>query len=125
VSKILKAGPAPELEFPLIAGAVGEGPAAELVGFLRIFRNLPNPDLVLMNPETAPVPTGPAELYALAGVLARKATDQTMERLVKYANRMPAEFSVLLMTDAVTRNPDITSTRAWIEWASAHKDVLV
>ncbi len=125
VSRILKAGPAPELEFPLIAGAVGEGPAAEIVGFLRICRNLPNPDLVLMNPETAPVPTGPAELYALAGALARKATDQTMERLVRYANRMPAEFSVLLMTDAMTRNPDITSTRAWIEWASAHKDVLV
>ena len=78
-----------------------------------------------MNPETAPVPSGPAELYALAGALARKATDQTMERLVRYANRLPAEFSVLLMTDAVTRNPEITSTRAWIEWASAHNDVLI
>ena len=125
VSRILKSSPPADLEFPLVSGAVGEGPAAEIVGFLRIFRNLPNPDLVLMNPETAPVPTGPAELYALAGALARKATDQTMERLVKYANRLPSEFSVLLMTDAVTRNPDITSTRAWIEWASAHNDVLI
>lgn len=125
VSKILTAQPDREIEYELISGTVGEGAAAELLGFLRIFRNLPNPDLVLMHPDQADVPEDPATLYALTGALARKASDQTIERLVKYANRLPDEFSVLLVRDTVRQDNALINTRAYIEWASAHSDVLI
>ena len=59
VSDVLGTVPA-DAEFESFKGAVGEGSAAEFVGFLRIFRKLPNPDAVLMNPTTADVPTDPA-----------------------------------------------------------------
>lgn len=130
VSDLLKHSPRNGIEFEIIKGTVGEGAAAEFVGFLRIFRGLPNPDSVLMNPATAPVPDqttkdGPATLWALCGALARKASEQTMPNLVAYANRLPDEFSVLLIRDSEQLCPDIRNTRAYIEWASKHASVLI
>lgn len=130
VSDLLKKEPPQAVEFDLLRGTVGEGAAAELSGFLRVFRNLPNPDSVLMAPATAPVPDmrtkdGPATLYALCGALARKASEQTMPNLVVYANRLPDEFSVLVIRDAERQCPDVRNTRAYIDWASRHAEVLV
>lgn len=125
VGGLMTLGLTPDLEFEAYSGAAGEGFAAELMGFLRIFRNLPNPDAVLLNPETADVPTDPATLYALAGALARKASENTMDRLTRYALRLPAEFQVLLIRDAVRHDGQVVNTRAFIDWASKNQDVLI
>lgn len=125
VSDLLNSQPSAEIEYELIAGTVGEGAAAELLAFLKIFRNLPNADVVLMAPDKAAVPTDPATLYAICGSLARKASDNTMERICQYANRLPAEFSVLLVRDCVRQCESVVNTRAFVQWASDHADVLI
>jgi len=113
-----------EAEFPVFAGAVGEGAAAEFTGFLRIFRKLPDPDSVLRNPTTAEVPTDPATLYAISGALANRAEKDVMPNLVKYLSRLPQEFSVLTMTMGMRRNNAIAGTKEFTEWAVDHQDVL-
>jgi hypothetical protein len=123
-SKIMGADASP-LDLDLAGGIVGEGAATELMAFLNIYRNLPDPDAVLLNPEKAVVPEDPATLYAMCGALAHRAGDQTVTNLVKYANRLPAEFSVLLMTDVIRREPKLVKTRAFIDWSSKHADVLI
>jgi hypothetical protein len=123
VSAILGKVP-PEAEYECFKGAIGEGAAAEFVGFVRIYRKLPNPDAILMNPDTADVPTDPATLYALSGALAERATEANLERVVTYTSRMPAEFSVLSISHAVRKTPDLANTQAFTKWAVAHQDVL-
>ena len=113
-----------EAEYECFKGAIGEGAAAEFVGFIRIYRKLPNPDAILINPDTADVPTDPATLYALSGALAERATSGNFERVVTYTGRMPAEFSVLSVSMAVRRDADLASTQAFTKWALAHQDVL-
>jgi hypothetical protein len=113
-----------DAEFECFKGAVGEGAAAEFVGFLRIFRKLPNPDAILLNPTTADVPTDPATLYALAGSLAERATENNFERVCQYCERMPADFSVLTVSYAARKNPALSDTQAFTKWAMAHQDVL-
>jgi len=125
VGRILNLGIAQELEYPVIAGAAGEAFAAEFLGFLRICRNLPNPDAILMNPQAGEVPTDPATLYALCGALSRKCSDNTIDRLAEYCDRLPAEFSVLLMRDAVKLAPTVTSSRGFVKWATAHQSILI
>lgn len=125
VSKILSASPDASIEYELLKGTIGEGASAELVGFLKIFRKLPNPDVVLMSPNTADVPSDPATLYAICGALARKSSENTIDRIVQYANRLPAEFSVLLIRDCVRQSPGVVTSRSFIEWASAHSEVLI
>ena len=109
----------------MIAGAAGEGFATEFKAFLNIYRSLPNPDLIIMSPDKVDVPEDPSTLYALSGALAKKAGSQNFANIIKYANRMPAEFSVLTVKDAVNRDKTLTNTRSFIEWAAEHCDVLV
>jgi hypothetical protein len=113
-----------DAEYECFKGAVGEGAAAEFVGFLRIFRKLPNPDAILLNPLTSDVPTDPATLYALAGSLAERATENNFERVCQYCERMPADFSVLTVSYAARKNPSLSDTQAFTKWAMAHQDVL-
>jgi hypothetical protein len=125
VGKLMKMGIPRGLEFEVFKGAAGEGFAAEFMGFLRIYRNLPNPDLVLMQPDTAEVPTDPAVLYALCGALSARASDQTADRLFRYYNRLPPEFSVMAARDTFHAHPDVAQTRSAIEWHSKHADVQI
>jgi len=123
VSAVLGRVPA-KAEYECFKGAVGEAAAAEFVGFARTFRKLPNPDAILMNPDTADVPTDPATLYALSGAIAERATEGNMERVVTYTSRMPAEFSVLSISYAVRKKPELANTQAFTKWAVGHQDVL-
>lgn len=124
LSKVVQQNPSPDIEYELYSGIVGEGCAAEFMGYLKYYRNLPNLDALLMNPGQAQVPEEPATLYALATGLATKATPDNFERVVKYALRMPAEFQVLLMKDAITRDTSLTNTKSFNEWAIKNADVM-
>lgn len=124
VSDILESGPEASVEYDLLAGTVGEGPAAEFFGFLKVFRQLPSPDAILLAPNTAAVPDDPATLYALTGALARKASPDNFDRVVAYANRLPAEFSVLLVRNAIGHRPECQQSRAFVAWAAEHGAVL-
>jgi len=106
------------LESEIFKGDVGEGAAAEFNGFLKIYRKLPNPDAILLNPSGAEIPSDPATLYALCGALAHKTTGQNFGRVMTYVGRMAPEFCVLYVRDAIKRKPEIQSTKEFIEWAS-------
>lgn len=125
VSKIIDNAQSVEVERALISGSVGEGAAAELAGFLKIYRNLPNPDAVLMNPKKAEVPTDPATLYALCGALSSRASEANFDRLIEYCMRMRPEFQVLCIRDATQRNRKLGHTKAFDTWALANINVLV
>lgn len=111
-------------EYSVFSGAVGEGAAAEFTGFLRIFRNLPDPDHIMNNPTTADVPNDPATLYAISGSLANRVDKTNIDNLTKYLARVPKEFSVLTMTMGLRSNNEIASSKAFVDWSLAHQDVL-
>ena len=125
VSMWLNRGLPSDVEFGVLSGTVGEGCAAEFLGFLKIYRKLPSPDSIMLNPTTAEVPTDPATLYALSGALSKRATDQTFDRILQYCKRMPAEFSVLTVRDCIARDKTLTNTKAFITWASQNSSVLL
>lgn len=125
VSGILSAEPEPEVLHDLVTGTVGAGAAAELIGFMRVYRDLPDVDEVLAAPEVARIPDDPATLYALCEAMAHKAAPETMDGIVTLAMRMPAEFSVLLVRDAVRHDNGVVASPAFESWATAHADVLM
>ena len=123
VSRILDSGPDASVEHEMFAGTVGTGAAAEFSGFLRLFRELPNVDAILLNP-TAPVPENAAAQYAVASALARCASDLNFDRISLYLNRMPTEFRVLCVRDATLRAPEIRYTAGYTRWAVENHHVL-
>jgi MoxR-like ATPase len=117
VSDVL-ARTADELLHPVVAGCVGDGAAAEFLGFLRLYRELPDLDGVLARPDAAPVPREPAVLYALVGALVERcrADQAPLAGFVKYALRLPDEFGVLALRDALPLNPKLAGLPAVQQW---------
>ena len=115
----------PIVEAGLISGAVGDGASAEFRGFLKIFRNLPNPDGILLNPKTATVPEDLATLYALCGALAERASPANFDRLIEYCERLKEEFQVLCVRDAVTRNRELAQTQTFVNWSIRNSAALI
>jgi len=125
VARILASTLDPEVELSLLKGTVGPGAAAEFAGFSRMFRQLPDPDAVINQPSTASVPEEPATLYALCEALAKRAGEETAENIVTYASRLPSEFGVLLVRDAVKNHRGVVETPAFSHWTAANADVLL
>ncbi|PIE71312.1 MAG: ATPase [Deltaproteobacteria bacterium] len=112
-------------DFELLAGTVGEGAAMELKGFLMTCRDLPDPETVLAAPEGALVPEDPASLYAICEAVGGRASSDTMPNLVTYARRLPPEFSVMLVREAVKADQAVVETSAFTDWAMDHSHVLL
>lgn len=107
----------PTIEHELVAGAVGTGASTEFSAFLRMFRELPNIDVILLNPTQEPVPENAAAQYAVASALARRASDTNFDRVCLYLNRLPTEFRVLCVRDATLHEPAIRSTAGFVKFA--------
>jgi hypothetical protein len=106
----------PEAEYEVFKGRVGEGRAIEFKSFMDMYRKLPNPDVVLMTPDTHEVPTEGSVLYALSGALAVRATDNNMDRVMAFAKRLPPEFTTLLVRDAFERDKSLASNQSFVQW---------
>lgn len=123
-ARILAASPSAAVEHALLSGTVGEGPAVELSAFLRIYRELPSIDAILMNPHSAPIPQQPAALYAVAAALAHRATSGNIDQVIGYADRLPREFGVMCVRDTTRRDPVLASSNAFIRWSVANQSIL-
>jgi hypothetical protein len=124
VARILDAAADPAVEHDLFCGAVGTGAATEFSAFLRMYRELPNIDAILLNPQKEPVPENAAAQYAVATALARCASELNFDRVAAYLERMPAEFGVLAVRDAQLRRPEVKHTPAYTRWAIANHHIL-
>lgn len=116
-----------------VASAVGEGPAAELEGFIRLFRSLPPVKEIIAAPKTAPLPDDVAQStqerlglrYAVAVALGRAATRQNFEAVLAYCARLPREIMIVCVVDAVKREPELMNTKAFVAWALHNQDVTL
>ncbi len=124
-SKIVQSVPEKEVLHQLLEGTVGNGAAKELIGYMKIWQELPGAEDVLANPQTIDISSDPAVLYALCEMVGRAAGAETAEALILFANRLPTEFSILLVREAVRHCKELTLTPSFGKWAAEHAEVLV
>lgn len=100
--------------FTLIAGIVGSGAAMEFLTWTRVFDKLPDVEAIF-DGRPAKVPRGTDVLYALISSMARYAADHRYEldriaNSIIYADRMPPDFSAVLMSDYMHIQEGYTQT---------------
>ena len=113
-----------EFEAQLLDGTVGQAASGELLAFLRLFRQLPSIDEILLNPETAPLPAETSAQIAISTAMGRVMTDSSIGRGLKYLDRMPTEMRVMAMRDAAARDRAITHTPEFIRFGIEHQEVV-
>jgi len=113
-----------EFEAQLLGGTVCQAAASELVAFLRLFRELPSIDEILLNPSTAKVPAEPSAQIAIATALGRVLSDTSVGRGITYLERMPTEMRVMAMRDAAARDAAITHTPEFVSFGVEYREVI-
>jgi putative hemolysin len=124
VGRIQLGGAPKHLEFELFRGCCGEQFAAEYTAFLRTYRDMPDPDIYLSNPD-AELPGNESTLYALASALAYKATRKTVEAIFKVAMRLEAEYSTFLVFSMVQRDNNMSKVAGMAAWAQKYAPYLL
>lgn len=112
----------------MTAGCVGEGPAAEFIGFRQVWQSMPNIDGILLDPKGAPLPEDAATQYAVVTALAARATVDNFDHVVEYLDRFiamgRAELAVLGIKDSIRRTKPLMTTVAFSRWATANASLL-
>lgn len=115
-----------EIEQEIINGTIGERYGHKFAGFLKVYRNMPDLDQILLNPDTATVPKDKATLYALSSGLAARITTDNCDAAFTYLKRLPdKEFQVMCVKDASGRQPKLTGVKSFLRWLMDNKDVMM
>lgn len=131
LSQFVKMNLPTHLQLHAFSGAVGNIMGSQFNGYLQFYLRMPDPDVVIKNPTTSPVPdindpdAGASIMYALVGALAQRAKPDTMPNIIKYANRIPVEFQAYLMKDSTRLNESCKFVSEFIDWASNNADILI
>ena len=104
---------------------VGRGAASEFAAFCKLWKKLPDIAHILAKPDSASVPNDPGLLFAVSAAIAMHATADNFERVARYAARLPNEYTVFAMTDAVNRDETLTKTQPWQQFTVEFQDVLM
>lgn len=124
-SKIVKTSKGGKILKELLGGTLGEGAAGELIGFLNIWQNLPRIEDIFDNPDGIEISEDPAVLYAICEMVGRAATKKDGAAIFKFADRLPTEFSVLLVRESVRHCKALAGLDEFNSWAGKNSRVLV
>ena len=124
VGRWMKDGVPKHLEFETFKGAAGEVFATEFLAFLQIARTLPDPDEFVKNPQKEKIPREPSAMFALLGAVAHRLTEANAPNIMKIADMIPAEFSVMLVKDCLTKDKKaITRCKEFIDWSVKYSNL--
>jgi hypothetical protein len=114
----------PDTGFATIAGRIGKGYASELMAFRDLAPTLPSPEEVQLNPTKARVPENTSAQFLVTDMLADHANKTSFDALVTYAKRLPPEMQAKFVKDSMIRTPEVSSTKAFVEWGVKFAEVL-
>ena len=126
ITKAAKYVTAPkEHRLRLFASLIGDAVAAELDGFIELYRSLGSLDDIVADPDGATVPTEPSCRYAVCTGLGRIATRKNFPAIIRYAKRLNRESEVLVVTDATGRDATLKNTACYGQWAVDNADLTI
>lgn len=107
-----------------MAGAIGEGPAAEFWGFVDVWLKMPKMSDIIAKPGTTPVPEEAAMRYAVSVAVSGTLDHKTVTPLSTYLERMDPEFGVLAWQLALRRDPTISGTAEFITFSKKYRAIF-
>ena len=116
----------PEIRFNLIRGCIGEGPAAELLGFDKVWKNMPSLEDIINYPKDTKVPEAADTQFALANMLGMNVTEEIFSPIMEYLKRLPdREYQTVFVKTALGKNSNLADTDVFSKYLEDNIDILV
>ena len=113
-----------EDEFEMINGCVGEGAGSEFSSFVRLIKDLPKVEQVLIDPERTKLPENPSAMMAIITALDPVTTPNNIARVMTYVQRFSVEMQAVFIRVVCRRNSKLTETKTYADWGLKNQDVL-
>ena len=109
----------------VILGIVGEGAAAEFLGYCESAITEETIKAILADPQSAELPAKLGDLYALLAYIAASGRDPAVtEAACVLLGRLSPEMGVFLVRDLLRADPLFSRNRAYRDFVSKHADLL-
>ena len=113
-----------DIRWTAIAGAVGDGVAAEFKGFLDVWQNMVSMDSIEKDPMGVELPAETSMCYALSIAVSGTMTPKNVKPFHTFLKRLSPEYAILAWKMAVTRDEDLFNTDEFLDCASEYKAVF-
>lgn len=108
-----------------VAGAVGDGPAAEFWGFVDVWQQLKDYiPRIQKEPETVELPTELSLCYAISVAVSGDMSTKNVGNYSKFLHRLDPEFVILAWQLAVKRDQALFATKEFIDFSKKFKVVF-
>ena len=112
------------IDTAVLIGTLGNGPAIEFKSFTDIFERLPSYEEIANNPLKVDIPNEPSILHALAALIAHEDHLKTIDKVMPFIERLPVEFQVWALRDAIRKDASILNNPAVDAWKIKFADRL-
>jgi hypothetical protein len=111
-------------KLPALAGAVSEGKAIEFVNYCDVYKHIATYKDIIIDPRGIAIPSEPSMLAALSGAVGSNMTVNDVPKAMQYVRRLPTEFQIFALRDALKRTPAIAQEKEVLEWVTEYADEL-
>lgn len=112
-------------KLPALAGCLGEGIAHEFLTYCEVYKHIPSYADIKANPRGINITSEPMMLAALSGMVGSTVTKADLGQMMPYIHRLPLEFQVFALRDAIKRNPGIQKEQDIVDWLTINAQALV
>lgn len=112
------------MRFEMVQGLIGEGPAVEYCGFLKIWEAAPDSEIVRREAETYEVPHKLDMQFAVAQMLLIDTDATNVGRTMTFVERLNTEVTQMFVTDLLQRAPDMATDQTIVTWVSNNLNTL-
>jgi hypothetical protein len=113
-----------EIEYEMFRGCCGDQMATEYCGFLRTYRDMPDPEAYI-NDNTKPLPEDESTLYALTAALAARANKTNLQKVYDFAMRLDAEYSTFMVFSMIQRDKKLAQHAGMAVWSKKFAPYLM
>jgi hypothetical protein len=107
-----------------MTGAVGEGPAAEFLGFVDVWESMISVEDIMADPDGIAMPEELSTRYAVAVSVSGALSAETAEPLHRFLQRMDPEYVVLAWKLALQRDDSLYTTDEFMAFSKTYRAVF-
>ncbi|CAB4124983.1 AAA domain containing protein [uncultured Caudovirales phage] len=108
----------------IAGGAIGKPAAAQLFATLRLQAEMPPLESIIAAPDKVRVPDAPDAQMLICYNLAHRVDAANMGQLIKYIDRMPADFAITFAKAVVARLPAFVARPEMLDWAKRNNSLM-
>ena len=113
----------------VLAGACGEAWALDFLSFLRVYKDLPSIDALLLEPTQAIIPSTIGARWAVSSGLIKRASPENLSRIITYLKRLSTsansrDFEVMTVKDILKTKPESCQWPGFSQWGIDNDDVM-